>query len=235
MPAISADFVVLGATMAAGAAIGLLHDLWLVLVLGYQPSTARRLRGAQLRPSYFAPVWLLAVGLAWVVLGAVSSGTVRGFVFIGFGLGALLYYLLLSRLVRLAMGWLKWAVSSLVRIALDALAWVVLLPWRVVCWIGRPTMALLTALLAVPAGWLLSLFEWLGRVSLTGGRRLAAVWQRLTNPVPPPPAEPPEPLDPSDPPESTEPPEHTESQQAPELPKKPREGQEGGRRRPRRH
>ena len=35
MPAAYHDFVVLGATVAAGMVIGLLHDCWLILGLGH--------------------------------------------------------------------------------------------------------------------------------------------------------------------------------------------------------
>jgi hypothetical protein len=192
MPDIATDFVILGATAGGGLAIGLLHDLWLVLALGYEPRARRRARYSRLRASYLAPVWVVSIAMAWGVLILVSAGTVRGFAFIGFACGLLLYYVLLSRLVRTALLWAKRAVAAVLRTALDALTWAALLPWRVACWFGRPIVAVLTATFAVPAGWLSALLAWAGRLlSRVAGRIAERVKGLCERHRPgPPPAEP---------------------------------------------
>ncbi len=177
--------MLLGLTTAVGVVIGLLHDCWLILVLGYPPARGRGRHTP--RSPYLVPVWLAAVALAWAVLYLASWGTVRGFVMLGFGLGAALYYLILSRAVRLVMTWLRWSIGVIVRMALDALTWCVLLPWRMLCWIGLPIIALLTAVLAVPAKLVLGAAERLGDLVIAVSQRAWLAIRRL-----PPPSEPPD-------------------------------------------
>ncbi|MDP2873291.1 MAG: spore cortex biosynthesis protein YabQ [Bacillota bacterium] len=174
------DFVLLGATFAAGAGIGLLHDCWQVLLLNTGAAPRRPVSGLRM-----AGFWLLAVALVWAVLALTVAGMVRGFAFIGLALGAGLYHATLSRPLRRAMAWSRRAVARALSTVLDALVAIVLLPVRALLYIGGVVVSFLTAVLATPGRWLLAGCERL--LHLAGsGARLAGRWLR---PKPPPTSE----------------------------------------------
>lgn len=174
------DFVLLGATFAAGAGIGLLHDVWQVLLLN-TGAAPRRPVGA-LRMAGF---WLLAVALAWAVLALTVEGMVRGFAFIGLALGAGLYRATLSRPLRRAIAWARRAIARTLSTVLDVLVAIVLLPVRALLYICGIVVSFLTAVLATPGRWLLAGCE---RLLLCAGAAVRMVVQWL-RPKPPPPAE----------------------------------------------
>lgn len=176
MPAIAADFLILGATAACGMAIGCLHDLWLVLVLGHQPVPRRHGRRARLPRWGLLPVWLASIAMAWAVLALAADGVVRGAAFIGIAAGLLVYYAVLSRPVRAALGGARRALVAGSRLVLETM----------------------TALLAGPAGGLVRFCLWTGRMLAGGGRwvarRAGGIWRRAGpgRNLPPPPPPPPE-------------------------------------------
>lgn len=145
------DFVLLAATCAAGAAIGLLHDCWQVLLLNTGAVPKRPVAGR-----WMIGFWLLAVVLTWTVLAWTVAGTVRGFAFLGLALGAALYHALLSRPLRRAMAWFRRAAAATVTVALDLVGAVVLLPVRAALHVAGAAVSFLTAALATPGRWLLA-------------------------------------------------------------------------------
>ncbi len=181
MPTVWTDFTILGATLATGLGIGLLHDCWLILVLGQVPGQGRG-QASAVSTNRLWGFWLLALALAWVVLASYAGGQVRAFVFLGFAAGAGLYYLVFSPFVRRAVGGLRRACAGLWRWLLDGTTWLVLLPWRVACWIGRPVIALLTLILGTPARRLLRAIETLIQ---SAGRLGVWLWDRRPGRRPP--------------------------------------------------
>lgn len=165
MPAVWTDFTILGVTLAAGLGIGVLHDFWLILVLGQVPKQGRG-QTVPVSPHRLWGFWLMAVALAWAVLAMFAAGQVRLFVFAGFAAGAGLYYLTLSPVMRRIIGALRRGLAGAARALLDGLTWLVLLPWRVLCWLGRPVIAVFTLVFGTPARWLLSAIE--GTIRMAG-------------------------------------------------------------------
>lgn len=147
------------ATIATGAAAGFCYDYYRVVREVFRLKKAGTLVGD-------AVFWLVTTALVFFLLLRGNGGEVRLYVFIGLGLGALVYFYFFSgpvkRLVRLKFFLLHRTWGILVRSVL--LLWTALLfPFR-----------LLAFLLSYPLGLLRDLLHGSARGLRTAFRRLAA-------------------------------------------------------------
>jgi len=108
--------------------------------------TARRFRfGSAVRAVLDVLYWVAATLFVFRVLLMANGGIVRPFVFLGLGIGAVLYMLLIGgwfrkfvdRLLRV-LEWLFVRIYRLLRaIVWRPLRWIVMTVWRMVRWIAR--------------------------------------------------------------------------------------------------
>lgn len=129
MVPVEAQFYTLLAMTLLGMVMGLFFDIYRETV------NVLRLKKAVL-DLWDLLIWILFIGITFVVLLYTNYGEVRFFVFIGIGIGLLAYFRLLSRTCR-----------KIIRIGLSIFFKVLAVIWKIV----RVPLTLIQKILAVPA------------------------------------------------------------------------------------
>lgn len=129
MVPVEAQFYTLLAMTLLGLVMGLFFDIY------RESGNALRLKKTAL-DLWDLLIWILFIGIAFVVLLYTNYGEVRFFVFIGMGIGLLAYFRLLSH-----------TCTKIIRIVLSVFFKVIALIWRII----RVPLALIQKILAVPA------------------------------------------------------------------------------------
>lgn len=129
MVPVEAQFYTLFAMTLLGMVMGLFFDIYRETV------NILRLKKAVV-DLWDLLIWILFIGITFVVLLYTNYGDVRFFVFIGIGIGLLAYFRLLSRTCR-----------KIIRIGLFILFKILAIIWKIV----RVPLTLIQKILAVPA------------------------------------------------------------------------------------
>ena len=100
------------ATAAAGVVLGVLYDVFRILRRVLRHKTA----ATTIEDAIF---WIISTLLMFIFLLERNFGDIRGFIFMGLALGAVLYFTMLSRfLTKFAMAVLRWLRRMLLAIIL---------------------------------------------------------------------------------------------------------------------